>query len=149
MYKDIANQRFSKLVAIKRVGSNKNGESMWLLRCDCGNETTVRLAHVIDGNTKSCGCLRHPQDDLSKSAAYKSYVDAYQRCTNQRRKEFHNYGGRGIKFLFLNFAQFFSELGNRPPGLTLDRIDNNDHYRPGNVRWADRKTQNNNTRRKR
>lgn len=75
-----------------------------------------------------------------------AYYRARWRCVNPRAHGFQNYGGRGIEFRFESFAQFLSELGPRPPGMTLDRIDNDRHYEPGNVRWADWETQNNNRR---
>jgi hypothetical protein len=72
---------------------------------------------------------------------YVAYRGAKQRCNNERNAAYKNYGGRGIKFLFESFAQFFAVLGPRPEGLTLDRIDNDGHYEPSNVRWADYSTQ--------
>lgn len=70
------------------------------------------------------------------SPEYRSYHSAKQRCTNPASKDWSLYGGRGIKFLFQSFAQFYKELGPRPRGKTLDRIKTQAHYEPGNVRWA-------------
>jgi len=78
--------------------------------------------------------------------AYRSYNDAKKRCTNKKATGYKNYGGRGIKFLFTSFQQFFAELGPRPKGKTLDRRNNDGHYEPGNVRWATRREQNLNQR---
>jgi hypothetical protein len=67
---------------------------------------------------------------------YTSYASAKQRCTDQNCEKYPIYGGRGIKFLFINFEQFFAELGLKPKGMSLDRIDTNGNYESGNVRWA-------------
>jgi hypothetical protein len=74
------------------------------------------------------------------------YSTARQRCTNPKDKDFYLYGGRGIKFLFTSFEQFFAELGKRPKGRSLDREDNDGNYEPGNVRWATKRQQDANKR---
>jgi len=72
---------------------------------------------------------------------YAAYMNAKYRCTNPEAQGYVGYGGRGIEFLFSSFEQFFSELGSQPKGKTLDRIENNGNYEPGNVRWATPKQQ--------
>jgi hypothetical protein len=78
---------------------------------------------------------------------YQAYHSAKNRCNNPRNPGYKYYGGRGIRFLFTSFEQFFAELGPRPPGLSLDRIDNDGNYEPGNARWAARSEQRRNQRR--
>jgi len=75
-----------------------------------------------------------------------AYRDAKRRCLNPKHVEWKNYGARGIRFLFENFKQFMIELGPRPAGKSLDRIDNDGNYEPGNVRWATPTEQTNNRR---
>lgn len=85
---------------------------------------------------------------LSRTIEYRTYEGAKQRCVNPNAPSFENYGGRGIEFRFTSFEQFFSELGNRPsPQHSVDRINNDGHYEPGNVRWATRAEQMANSRR--
>ena len=77
---------------------------------------------------------------------YMAYVDARRRCEQPSRKQYPLYGGRGIKFLFKDFDEFYSVLGKRPEKHSLDRIDNNGHYSPNNVKWSTQSEQNKNRR---
>jgi hypothetical protein len=83
---------------------------------------------------------------MSRTPEWDAYVHAQQRCNNPKDKSYENYGGRGIKFLFTSFEQFFLELGSRPKNKTLDRKNNEGNYAQGNVRWATWLQQQNNKR---
>lgn len=83
----------------------------------------------------------------SQTPEYRAYQDAKQRCTNQNCARYYTHGGRGIKFLFSSFDEFFAAVGPRPDGMTLDRIDNDGHYETGNLRWATPSQQMSNRRR--
>jgi hypothetical protein len=90
-----------------------------------------------------CSALR------SGSPEYTAYVGARSRCSNPNTENWKHYGGRGIKFRFRSFEHFMSELGRKPgPEYSVDRINNDGHYEPGNVRWATPKEQANNQRRR-
>ena len=75
---------------------------------------------------------------MSRTPEWDAYVHAQQRCNNPKTKGYKDYGGRGIKFRFISFEQFFAEIGRRPKGRSLDHKNNNGNYEPGNVRWATR-----------
>jgi hypothetical protein len=92
----------------------------------------------VHGHSTRLSPHRHKKSPTSNAGTpeYQAYQDAKKRCTIPTNKNWSGYGGRGIKFLFTSFEQFFAELGRRPEGKTLDRINNDGNYEPGNVRWA-------------
>lgn len=142
---DITGQRFHRLEVLGYAGSRH-----WFCRCTCGNITKVTRQNLR--HTKSCGCFHKENiSRLSKTHGlrdtpeYSSYAHALQRCTNKKDKDYARYGGRGIQFQFDSFEHFLQCVGFKPgPAYWIERIDNNDHYRPGNVRWSTAKDQCNN-----
>ena len=123
-----------------------------LCECGCGEPAPIaKITNTKRGHISGQPCRFIYGHNLIKHLAYgtpeyKAYWNARQRCTDPKLKCFADYGGRGIKFLFTSFEQFFAELGPRPDGMTLDRKDNDGNYEPGNVRWATRQQQYHNRR---
>jgi len=161
-FKDITGQRFGRLVALYRAGRNhSNRMTIWHCRCDCGRECEVRLGDL--GKTKSCGCLNRENRERTArlnyrhgdtaSSLYHCWQQIKKRCLNPKNKGFKNYGGRGIKIApewvndFVAFRDYINQnLGPRPKGYSLDRIENDEGYEVGNLRWSSRSEQRHNSR---
>jgi hypothetical protein len=127
----------------------KDAQLWWKVRCVCGTEKSMRQSLLTYKNgSRSCGCQvpKHTTHGLSSSPEYRSYDHARGRCQNPNNDNYADYGDRGIEFRFGSFEEFYAELGPRPQGTSVDRIDVNGHYEPGNVRWATPKQQQNNRR---
>ena len=112
---------------------------------NCGAEFKVKPSRVKIGRGTYCSraCKTVDVSGLKKKypAEYNCYQVAKSRCINKNHKQWDGYGGRGIEFKFTSFEEFITHLGARPEGLSLDRIDNDGDYEPGNVRWATFETQ--------
>jgi hypothetical protein len=153
---DLTGRRFGRLEVVGRA-PNRNTVVYWLCRCDCGIEKEVGSQSLRSGRIKSCGCLRV---DTSRarctthgkcnSREYQSWQNMKRRCSDISNEAYANYGARGITYheSFEQFDGFFEYLGVCPEGYSLDRIDNDGNYEPGNVRWASRSTQNANQRKR-
>lgn len=155
-YKDLTNLKFEKLTVIKvdHFQQCKNLRRVhWLCECECGNTTVVRSDCLTSGNTKSCGCLnstgREKPDSIKHHKLYRVYWGMRQRCYNPNQKHYNRYGGRGITVCdeWLNSYESFYKWAidnGYSEGLTIDRINNDGNYEPGNCRWTTQKIQNQN-----
>jgi hypothetical protein len=136
-----------------------NGRPAFLCRCDCGTEKAIRRSSLKAGFTRSCGCLRRermatgvPQTKhgMWRHSLYSTWLNMRQRCGNPDAPNYHNYGGRGITICerWDDFANFATDMGEKPgPEYSVDRIDNDGNYEPGNCHWATPSEQSLNTRR--
>lgn len=146
--------RYGHLIALVDAGLNRHHQRIWRCACDCGREVVVLGNHLTTGNTVSCGCKRRINavtHGLCYTSEYHILNNIIQRCTNPKSNRYKDYGGRGITVFqgwdsLDKFSAFIAHVGRRPsPAHSIDRIDNNGHYEPGNVRWATKKEQTRNT----
>lgn len=121
--------------------------------CSCGEVKTLILSSVVNGVTRSCGCLSREMPNgkthgKSNSRVYHSWYGMRTRCNNKNSVSYRDYGGRGIKVCkrWYKFENFYADMGDPPIGHTLDRIDNDGHYEPKNCRWSTVAQQNQNQR---
>lgn len=143
----------------KLVKTNPNGDKQWLCKCRCGTLLTVSQASLRSFNTKSCGCLQKERSaeagrkhstthGMWKHPLYAACQQAIMRCHNKSHLAYSNYGARGIRVhkVWRNdvgkfIAYLLRYLGPRPQNKSLDRVNNDEGYKPGNLRWATKKQQ--------
>lgn len=162
-----AGDSFGRLTVLYDSGQRRHKAVVWECLCQCGNRAQVSTNELRKGDTRSCGCLQREKAALSMRALhdavaagerihsrtvhamhdhplYETWQAMRQRCNNPNASNFNRYGARGIRVCpqWDSFPQFVADVGPKPtPSHTLDRIDNDGNYEPGNVRWATPKAQ--------
>jgi hypothetical protein len=163
---DLTRQRFGRLLVLKQSGGKKRGCILWLCKCDCGNTVIVPSGDLRTPRKRSCGCLQKEVASLigrtgnnrrthgmKGTKIYHVWDSIKYRCLNPNYRQWKDYGGRGVTICdewaksFEAFYDYVSKLPNyRGKGYSIDRINNDGNYEPGNVRWATRIEQNRNRR---
>jgi hypothetical protein len=145
---DLLGMRFGKLIVkSKNEIRAKHGAVMWLCICDCGKERLAMAVNLRQGNATSCGCESYETRKLhgmTDSREFKSWSSMRQRCLNKNAPDYHRYGERGIKICDRwndSFNNFYEDMGDRPQGTSLDRIDNDGNYEKSNCKWSTRSEQ--------
>jgi len=144
---DLTGKKFNYLTVVGRSERRKSTGALWDCRCVCGQQAVVDSLKLRAGHTKSCGCKRggngktHGMSRDSKT--YRSWKEMRQRCSNPNTTQWKWYGGRGITVCkrWEKFENFIADMGERPDGKTLDRIDSDGNYEPSNCKWSTPKEQ--------
>lgn len=150
---DIVGKKFGRLLVLEQFRTNNR--LYCRCRCDCGKELTVLRNSLIRNKSRSCGCLkneltiqRFTTHKHTGTRTFRIWLAMRQRCYCPSQKEYSRYGGRGItvcKRWRTSFQNFLTDMGECPEGYSIDRINSDGNYEPGNCRWADAKTQGRNT----
>lgn len=142
---DLRGKRFGRLLVVERNGSTKQKGAVWLCQCDCGKQKNITAANLSTGNSLSCGCLaselssaRHFKHGKVKTPTYYSWVNMLKRSTSPSHKDGQHYKRNKITVCkeWETFSTFLKDMGEKPKGYYLDRINNLLGYYKENCKWS-------------
>jgi hypothetical protein len=152
--KDITGMTFNRWTVLHIDKEWEKKDKRWICKCECGTIKPVFAMVLKSGNSTSCGCarsemakIRATTHGMTNSREQRTWNSMIQRCTNVNHVAFHNYGGRGITICpewRNDFMSFFKDMGARPEGKSIDRIDNEKGYFKDNCKWSTEVEQKNN-----
>lgn len=147
---DISGKRFGLLTIVGRSSRKSKAGAVWIASCDCGGSTETTSLKIRSGHTSSCGCKKdgsfnvtHGRSKNCSGQTYRSWKEMRQRCMNPASPKWKWYGGRGVSICerWNLFEMFLADMGERPKGHSIDRINPDGNYEPSNCRWATPKQQ--------
>lgn len=159
----VVGDRFGRLTVASEHGRTKYGGVLWLCRCDCGKERVAESHNLRRASIRSCGCLQiesavanqrsaakanRTHGYSNRSPTYRSWEAMKYRCLRPSSSTYYKYGARGVRVCdrWMSFENFLADMGERPNGHSIDRIDPLGNYEPSNCRWATPKQQASNKR---
>lgn len=163
---DLIGKKIGRLSVAELIQSDDKKHRFFKCLCECGQEKIAREDHLKSGRSRSCGCLRSEKAaekgrgfgatrkthghaaGFETTPTYRTWQSMKARCLDKNHKHYKNYGGRGIKVCdaWMEFYTFLFDMGDRPKGTTIERVDNGGNYEPGNCVWATVKQQSRNKR---